>query len=150
MLERLGRIGLDAIQRWLPREKAEKILSHYSGPALAYMLDRIQSGTFNVRVSVVSGRGVNEASDLERAATMYMQGAPQRLISRKRAMELSRISDVEAEIRQINKENRSRFMGVDPLEQAGQGPGAGQNAPQPSGPQATANGRQGQRQSSAR
>ena len=104
-VERLAKIGLDAMAKWLPIDLWQKIASQYERPVLAEIVKRMNSRQWNVYVQTVTGRGVNAELDAQRAMQLYGEGSPTRLLSRQTAMRRAKVSDPEAELRRINKEN---------------------------------------------
>jgi hypothetical protein len=139
-LERIGEIGLDAIRKWLPEAVWAKILNQYPLPVLRFIRDQIDLREFNVKVSLISGKGISEAFDAEKAAVLYMEGNPARLVSRETAMRLSSVPDPPAEERRIERENREQFSGITQASSV-PSPGGGNGSPNPGGARSSTSGR---------
>jgi hypothetical protein len=119
MVERIGKLAVDAIVRWMPIEEWQKLESRFERPIWESMLPRMRMRSWNFRVETATGRGINTRIDEERAINLYQAGAPSRLLSRETAMARVRVPDPNAEGRRIDSENQK--AGMTPSQQAGGG-----------------------------
>jgi len=131
MLERLVKLGLDAIVKWLPESVAQDICSRYPWPVLQTILARIDPKRYNISVEIASGKGINQLMDAERADRLYAAGGPGRLIGRRTAQEMNDVPDPAGEEREIIEEDQAAQAMLSPAAVptgGGQGVGTGEPA----------------------
>lgn len=105
MIERMAGLALDAICKWMSESEWRRICSDLPWPVLQETIKRISAKQWNIKSIAIAGRGANEDYEREQAIELYQGGAPTRLISRETAMERVHATNVETEVKKIDKEN---------------------------------------------
>jgi hypothetical protein len=113
-VERMARLSMDAIVKWMDEEVWQEILDGLSLPVIRMVRERLSDKRYDVMVEVSTGRGTTREQDQQRAVDLYQGGAPTRLISRETAMERLRIEDAKEEIKRIDTENAQAMMAAMP------------------------------------
>lgn len=108
MLERLGRIGMDAAVKWMPEAKWMQINSGWTVSAMREILRRLEKARFNVRASVVAGRGTAKAEKVAEAIMLYQNNLRSRLTT----MALSGVENPERESELIQSEQSGAMVGA--------------------------------------
>jgi len=114
MVERVAKIMMDGIVRWVPDEVWEKILE-LPKPVIADMRELMAEREFNFYCAVATGRGTNEERQEARAIELYAAGKPGRLMARRTAMEKISIVNPDDEEKRIDDEDDKamrRAMGI--------------------------------------
>ncbi len=106
MLERIARLTLDAIVKWLPTSVWMKILDQYPESVVELVRQKIDPEQFNIEVEIMSGKGANRELEQQRMERLYAGGAVGRLAHRRMAMEAFEIPDPARTEREIDKDDR--------------------------------------------
>lgn len=99
-IERTAKLAIDAIGKWLPEARLQKMLGRYDLPTIREWRRRFLMAEWNVVVELPNGRGSNRSQ--QRMEAMEMRGAG--LLSRQTTMERMGVEDPDAEERRIMEE----------------------------------------------
>jgi hypothetical protein len=100
MIERIARIALDAMVRWMPENEWREVLDRYELPVVRMVIERLANQRYNVTAESATGRGSNQQQTEQRTLALYQSG----MLSKLTAMEKLRIPDPEEELQKIQGE----------------------------------------------
>lgn len=114
MLERVARIGMDAIIQFMDQEVARKIVSRFEPEVFAEIWSGMSPKSFNIRAVVTAGRGVNERIDATKADALWADGGAARRVDRLTAMEMGRVPNPQKVLKRIEEEDRKAAQAATP------------------------------------
>lgn len=106
MVERIAKLGLDAIVKWMSEATMGEILDKYSLPALRIIRERMGYLKWDVRCEISTGRGSNQ----ERNAAEALAYFDRQLLSKESTMDAVRIPNPKGEMKKIAAEQQALAM----------------------------------------
>lgn len=133
-LQRIGRLAIDALLRYLPEDEWAKYGSRYRPAVFAVVKEAIKCADWSVTVELVSGRGANKAQTKAEAREDYKAALISKRTARERMGEDPDLEErrTQEELEEAARDQMRQAMAVQP--QGMEDPNAGQpQAAQPSG-----------------